>query len=40
MVKRTARIWKPRASRSLRITFEVEGEALVLRNVGQSFRKT
>ncbi len=37
MVKRiqgTAKIWEARASRSLRITFEVEGKDLRLRNVG------
>ena len=30
----TAGIWEARASRSLRITFEVEGQDLTLRNVG------
>jgi len=31
----TRGIWEARASRSLRITFEMEGDALVLRNVGR-----
>jgi hypothetical protein len=31
----TQRIWEARAGRSLRITFEVEGDGLVLRNVGR-----
>ena len=30
----TTKIWEARASRSLRITFEVDGQTLVLRNVG------
>ena len=34
-IQGTAKIWEARASRSLRITFEVEGEHLILRNVGQ-----
>jgi mRNA-degrading endonuclease RelE of RelBE toxin-antitoxin system len=33
-VQGTGGIWEARASRSLRITFEVEGENLTLRNVG------
>jgi mRNA interferase RelE/StbE len=33
-IQGTARIWEARASRSLRITFEVERDRLVLRNVG------
>jgi mRNA-degrading endonuclease RelE of RelBE toxin-antitoxin system len=33
-VQGTGGIWEARASRSLRITFEVEGEDLILRNVG------
>lgn len=33
-IQGTAKIWEARASRSLRITFEVEGEDLILRNVG------
>ncbi|MFV2045103.1 MAG: hypothetical protein ACC700_17945 [Anaerolineales bacterium] len=33
-IQGTAKIWEARASRSLRITFEVEGEHLILRNVG------
>lgn len=34
-IQGTAKIWEARASRSLRITFEVVGEDLILRNVGQ-----
>jgi len=34
-IQGTQRIWEARASRSLRITFEVEGDAVVLRNVGR-----
>jgi mRNA-degrading endonuclease RelE of RelBE toxin-antitoxin system len=30
----TERIWEARASKSLRITFEVEGDWILLRNVG------
>ena len=33
-IQGTSKIWEARASRSLRITFEVEGEDLILRNVG------
>ena len=33
-VKGTQSIWEARASKSLRITFETEGDALILRNVG------
>jgi mRNA-degrading endonuclease RelE of RelBE toxin-antitoxin system len=33
-VQGTTKIWEARASRSLRITFEVDGRTLVLRNVG------
>lgn len=33
-VRGTAKIWEARASRSLRITFELQGEDLILRNVG------
>ena len=33
-IQGTSKIWEARASRSLRITFEVEGENLILRNVG------
>lgn len=34
-IKGTKRIWEARASRTLRITFETEADALVLRNVGR-----
>lgn len=34
-IKGTKGIWEARASKSLRITFETEGDALILRNVGQ-----
>ena len=33
-IQGTSKIWEARASRSLQITFEVEGENLILRNVG------
>jgi len=28
------RIWEARVSRSLRITFEIEGDTIILRNIG------
>lgn len=31
----TGRIWEARVSRSLRLTFELEGDTLVLRNIGR-----
>jgi mRNA-degrading endonuclease RelE of RelBE toxin-antitoxin system len=31
----TGHIWEARVSRSLRLTFEVEGHTLVLRNIGR-----
>jgi hypothetical protein len=31
----TGHIWEARVSRSLRVTFELEGDALVLRNIGR-----
>jgi mRNA interferase RelE/StbE len=34
-IQGTAKIWEARASRSLRITFEMQGEDLILRNVGR-----
>jgi len=34
-IKGTQNIWEARASLSLRITFEVEGDRLVLRTVGR-----
>ena len=33
-IRGTRGIWEARASRALRITFETEGESIVLRNVG------
>jgi mRNA interferase RelE/StbE len=33
-VRGTKAIWEARASRDLRITFETEGDAIILRNVG------
>jgi mRNA-degrading endonuclease RelE of RelBE toxin-antitoxin system len=33
-IRGTQGIWEARASRSLRLTFEVEGENIILRNVG------
>ena len=33
-IKCTQGIWEARASKSLRITFETEGDVLILRNVG------
>jgi mRNA-degrading endonuclease RelE of RelBE toxin-antitoxin system len=37
-IQGTTKIWEARASRSLRITFEVDGQTLVLRNVGHHQR--
>ena len=34
-VQGTTKIWEARAGRSIRLTFEVEGTDLILRNVGQ-----
>jgi mRNA-degrading endonuclease RelE of RelBE toxin-antitoxin system len=34
-VRGTQGIWEARASRALRITFETEGEFIILRNVGR-----
>jgi mRNA interferase RelE/StbE len=31
----TGHIWEARVSRSLRVTFELEGDTLVLRNIGR-----
>jgi len=31
----TGHIWEARVSRSLRLTFELEGDTLVLRNIGR-----
>lgn len=33
-IRGTQNIWEARASRALRLTFEVEGESIILRNVG------
>lgn len=33
-IKGTEDIWEARASRSLRITFQIEGDTLILRNIG------
>lgn len=33
-IQGTDRIWEARASRSVRLTFELQGDRLVLRNVG------
>jgi hypothetical protein len=38
-IQGSAKIWEARASRSLRITFEVGGEHLILRNAGRALRK-
>lgn len=34
-IRGTKGIWEARASRALRITFETEGESIILRNVGR-----
>jgi len=34
-IRGTKGIWEARASRGLRITFETEGESIILRNVGR-----
>jgi len=34
-IRGTKGIWEPRASRGLRITFELSGDFLLLRNVGR-----
>jgi mRNA-degrading endonuclease RelE of RelBE toxin-antitoxin system len=31
----TENIWEARASRSLRITFQIEGDKIILRNIGR-----
>jgi mRNA interferase RelE/StbE len=33
-IKGTDHIWEARASRSLRLTFEIEGNTITLRNIG------
>jgi mRNA-degrading endonuclease RelE of RelBE toxin-antitoxin system len=34
-VKGTGHIWEARASRSLRLTFQIEGGIIILRNIGR-----
>ena len=34
-IKGTENIWKARVSRSLRMTFHIEGDIITLRNIGQ-----
>ena len=34
-IKGTDMIWEARVSRSLRMTFQIEGDILILRNIGQ-----
>ena len=34
-IKGTQNIWEARASRSLRMTFQIEGDIIILRNIGQ-----
>jgi len=34
-IKGTENIWEARASRSLRLTFQIEGDIIILRNIGQ-----
>jgi mRNA-degrading endonuclease YafQ of YafQ-DinJ toxin-antitoxin module len=34
-IKGTADIWEARVSRSLRMTFQLEGDTILLRNIGQ-----
>ena len=34
-IKGTGSLWEARASRSLRMTFQIEGDTIVLRNIGQ-----
>lgn len=33
-IKGTENIWEARASRSLRLTFQIEGDTVILRNIG------
>ncbi|MBL7208865.1 MAG: hypothetical protein ISS52_02080 [Dehalococcoidia bacterium] len=33
-IKGTRHIWEARASRSLRLTFHIEGDTIILRNIG------
>lgn len=34
-IRGTENIWEARASRSLRMTFQIEGDIIILRNIGQ-----
>ena len=34
-IKGTEYIWEARVSRSLRMTFQIEGDTIILRNIGQ-----
>ena len=34
-IKGTEYIWEARVSRSLRMTFQIEGDIIILRNIGQ-----
>jgi len=34
-VKGTEHIWEARASRSIRMTFQIDGDTIILRNIGQ-----
>jgi len=34
-IKGTENIWEARVSRSLRMTFQIEGDIIILRNIGQ-----
>ncbi len=34
-IKGTGNIWEARVSRSLRMTFQIEGDMIILRNIGQ-----
>ena len=34
-MKGTARIWEARVSRSIRMTFQIEGDTIILRNIGK-----
>ena len=33
-IKGTEHVWEARASRSLRLTFQIEGDTILLRNIG------
>jgi mRNA-degrading endonuclease RelE of RelBE toxin-antitoxin system len=33
-IRGTEHIWEARASRSLRLTFQIEGDTIILRNIG------